>query len=268
MSTIKDIDTILRSDITIGTFKQTNAYKLSYNNEYIYFMESLKSSPQLQSCSIQSLIASFKNISVTGLTLSPLLRQSFLKSVKVQSTYKCFLEPTYQGMITKMIELGGCLDIYAMVHYKNDEFECNFGSEVEITKHVPYYIQGWTESGIEVGAYAVAVLKNKVKKLEYIPASKFQEVAMLSDSYKADLKNNTKFSAWSNSFRPDMIKKTAIKHLWNYIPKHSNLEIISRIFELDNEAQQYNLNGTVETESGIKFKIKDTVKTKDNREIM
>lgn len=263
---IKELDGLLRSKDIIASYKKTNSYKLDYNKEYMFFREMIMKNKLLTLCTVPSLLTAFRNTALTGLTLNPLLKQAYVKAVRVQGTYRAYLEPTYQGMITKMIETGTCTDVYAMVHYENDEIDIDFATR-QVNKHVPYFILG-KESGREIGAYAVAILPDKSKKMEYLTIDKINEIALLSDSYQRDKRDKTRYSAWSNIFRPDMIRKTAVKTLWNYMPKTNTAAIVfSSIIDADNQAQQYNLDKKVETPKGT-ITLKQTVTTKRSKDIM
>jgi len=211
---------------------------LDFQKEVGFAIQALSENTYLQKASHESILKSVYNVALTGLTLNPVLKQAYLIPRNIKGVVTCTLLPSYQGLISKMIDTGQALDVYSMVVYENDEFLINFGTEKKIEKHVPYYVLG-KESGKEIAVYAVAILPSGLKKFELLPMKKVEAIMQRSDAYKSDVKNNTSNSPWKNEFRGDMIKKVAIKHLFNYMPKNQSTQEVANLIDLDNENSGY-----------------------------
>lgn len=200
----------------------------------VYFAAQLVGkSDNLQKCAPETIKQSIINAMSAGITLNPILQQGHLIPRWNQNTrsYECKFEADYKGLITILISTGVANDIYAEVVYANDEFSIVLGTEKKIV-HVPTYSG---DRGDIIGAYAVAILPNGTKKWEYQPYEYFEGVMKVSESYKSDIKNKTKYSPWNNQWRPDMFKKTIIRYLFKTMPKPTNNKVLTNLFKAEQE---------------------------------
>lgn len=236
------LETIKR-DLQSAEFKlkfQNASQEMDFVKETGFALQSLQDNSYLAQASRDSILKSIYNVALTGITLNPTMRQAYLVPRKKNGEVVACLDIGYQGLISKMIDTGQAKDVYAEVVYEGDSFDITFGTERTI-QHKPYYIIG-KEKGKELGTYAVAILPDGSKKFEFMPMEKVNSIMEMSESYKADKRNQTKHSVWSGVFRENMIKKTAIKNLWNYMPKNKRAEEIANIIAVDNETNEFNLN--------------------------
>jgi phage RecT family recombinase len=235
-----------------------NAFQLNVAREVFYAQQIVMRTPKLKECSVESVQAAILDSVISGLTLNPNMNQSYLvprynkKTRKLECTYM----PGYQGLITKMIESGVALDVYAEIVYEGCRYSLTLGTKKTL-EHVPYYMLG-TERGAMVGAYAVAVMQDNLTKWDYRPIDQVMDIAQKSEAFAYDQKENVSYSPWSNHL-PDMVKKTMVKILWKFMPKR-NMEHLAQLMEKDNIAAGYSFDTPpddipdVETDTGVKIK--------------
>lgn len=167
-----------------------------------------------------------------GLSLNPLLKLCYLE--KKDGLY--FLCPTYTGLISIMMDTGELFDIYAEVVGSSDDFKIEYGTNKSL------FHKKSNNTGDIIGAYACYYTKDMVKRFEYLPIEEILNIRDWSDSYKDDVLNNTKLSAWNNNFKHEMYKKTAIKRLWKYMPKTKKMLNIAKAIDLDNQINGINFD--------------------------
>lgn len=213
---------------------QKNTFQGDYNLQIGYLIEHLdrysdeiNGSTKMQA----SLRSAFLLSGHLNLSLCPLLNLCYFE-IKDGAFYLC---PTYTGLITLMMREEGINDVYAHVVDQADTFEVIYGTSREL-----YHKKAEYPSGTVTGAYAVYISGNGTKRFEYMPIQEILGIRELSESYQDDVKNKTNLSAWTNEFKNEMYKKTAIKRLWKYMPKNDNMLNIAKLIDQDNQVNGIN----------------------------
>lgn len=216
-------------------FKEVNSFGLNLKREVGFAIQALQGNTYLASADKNSILKSVYNAALTGFTLNPTLSQAYLVPRRVGGNLVCCLDPSYQGLISKMIDMNQAKDIYSHVVFEGDEFIINFATN-EIVKHVPYYLCKQPK-GEPVGVYAIAVLPDGSRKPAFLPMERIYSIRDRSESYKSFKAGKAKSTIWEGPDKEEMWKKTAVKFLWKYMPKNNReAEIIATIVENDNEA--------------------------------
>jgi recombination protein RecT len=234
----------------------TTKFKLNMATQCMFAMEMIKSNSALQNCTAESIIKSIKDVALLGLSLNPKLQQAYLVPRKGQ----CCLDPSYQGMITKLHEYKAAKDIFAHVIYKGDDFEFDF-MENRPTRYTPYHILG-VDKGDEVGVFVCGIRFDDYKQYVYIPISRINEVMENTEAYKYAMSqkkaNKSYYTIWEGANRPEMIKKTAIRYLWKVMPKSEDLSELGEIMEFHDTAN--NQTDTDFVKPDVQIKTKDAAK--------
>lgn len=217
-----------------------NNFKMDLGREMGFAFQIFQANEYLQKATPESIIKAVTNVVLTGLTLNPVLQQACLVPRNKKGIVECCLEPMYQGLITIMCDNGQAVDVYAHVVYAKDRLEIGLGTEKKL-EHVPYYYFGVSEKdrGNEIGAYAVAVLPNGSKKFEFVPIERINQIMQTSESYKSEKEGKVKSSIWTGPHRAEMLRKTAIKALFKYMPKSNYSERVAKTIEIDNDAHGF-----------------------------
>lgn len=175
-----------------------------------------------------SLMKALYEVAMMDITLNPnyqhaylIMRRSGNKGMEIQ------LEPSYKGLIEILSVNGAVNRVWAEVVYKNDQFTYNAGANV-----LDHFISFDSNRGDEYAVYAAAELANGSIQYAVLGMNKVNTIMETSQGYKAAKEN----SLWSGDFRDEMIKKTAVKQLFKYLPKHGvKLERAAAIIAHDNE---------------------------------
>ncbi len=238
-----------KKEANIKRFEEVNDFKMNHKNEIVFVYEAMRKNSYLGKAEPESVLVALHNVSVSGLTLNPMMQQAALVPRKENNKVIAYLEPMYQGMISLMVDTGQASSCHAEVVYENDYLDIDFGTGRYI-KHRPYYLNGQKEPGEKIGAYAVAKLPEGEDKFEFLRMEYINQIRDRSDAYQADQKNSTKYSPWSNEFVDEMIKKTAIKALWKKMPKNKRAETFANIINMDDQANKIQVSGrTISTTS-------------------
>jgi len=244
---LTELKNSLQADTFKAKFEDVNGLEMDFKREVGFAMQALNKNNYLAGADRNSILESVYNVALTGLTLNPMLDQACLVPRKVKGVLKCTLEPTYKGMITKMIDLGQATDVYAHVVYDTCEFDLLYGTEQGI-HHKPHFALG-KPKGNEIGAYAVAVLPGGEKKYEFLTKERLDDIMKTSESWKSDQKKGTNYSLWTGPHREEMMKKSAVKALWKYMPKNQVAEQFGKVIQLDNEGESYSMNSAMQQEA-------------------
>ena len=213
MSLIKSIQEDLPT-IQDRFIKLTN--KETFEKEASFAIQHIHKSLQLQKCTKASLLASVLNVANFGLTLNPIKKEAYLVPRYDRTHgFVAHLEPSYQGLIKAVIELGGVNSVYAHPVFEGDEFDVSLGTETEIT-HKPKF-----ESKNIIKAYAVAILDNGTKQIEVMGIEELNEIRDTSESYKAFRNGKIRSCVW-DQWPSEMYRKTVIRRLVKYLPKANN----------------------------------------------
>ncbi len=192
--------------------------KDTLKREISFAMQAINNSTGLQNCSKESLQKAVYNIALTGLSLNPVLKYSYLVPRWSRDGSQAVLEPSYQGLIKLLTDTGSIVAISANIVYDGDLFEVNYGTSAEII-HKPKFKSKEIQC-----VYAVAVLKNEnYKQFEVMTLDEITDIMAKSEGHKAFVAGKTKSSIWNDHFG-EMAKKTVIKRLFKYLPKTDKFE--------------------------------------------
>lgn len=170
----------------------------------------MKNIPELNQCTLQSILGSIMQASQLGLEVSSLIGHGYLvpfnKKDKVTGKYvkHCQFIIGYRGMIDLARRSGQLISLTAQAVYENDHFDFKYGLEEKLD-HIPS--QG--DRGAFICAYAIAKLKDG--SYQFCVMFKNEIDAIRSRSKAGD------FGPWKTDY-PEMAKKTVIRNLFKYLP--------------------------------------------------
>jgi phage RecT family recombinase len=222
------------SNLTRKTFEaiQPKFTELSNDQEFIkevgFCLSIVKTTPQLQKATQESLLSAVYSVASVGLSLNPVKKEAYLvtrwNSRTRQTEAK--LEPSYQGLIKLVTDTGSVTNIYAHLVYEGDVFEVNLGTETSV-KHQPQF----KSKKIQL-AYAVAVLPNGGKQVEVMPLDEIHEIRERSESFKAYRDKKIKSCVWTTD-EGEMCRKTVLRRIVKYLPKSAQWEKVAEAVKLD-----------------------------------
>ena len=249
----------LQSNEVAQTF-QTSSFKMNVSREIQFALQHLQKSEYLQGATPESVKNAIVNVALTGLSLNPVLNQAYLVPRRVKNVLVAVLDPSYQGLITKMVDFGVAKKVVAQVVHENDQFDFDESTDSMIVPHKKYYMMGHDVPGKEIGAYAGIQTPQGDWQYKFLPIHRINQIMETSESYKAGIKNNQS-SIWTGVHREEMIKKTAVKYLWKYLPKSEQIEAVGRIIEESNFAHE--TTDTTYTADDKTVKVTDAAKSKN-----
>jgi len=206
--------------------------KETFTKECSFAMQHFSKNSFLSTATMPSKLEAVMNVAMIGLTLNPVLKLAYLVPRRAkengQFVVKCYLEPSYQGLVKLITDTGSAKTIYSHLVYEGDEFEEQLGTEVNLI-HKPK-----RESKTIILAYAVAILQDGTKQVDVMPISELNEIRSMSESYKAWEKNKNIPCIW-NSHHGEMCRKTVIKRLCKYLPKTNQWDKIATAIDLTDQ---------------------------------
>jgi len=202
-----------------------------WEREAAFLVQLVNDSPQLQKTPLISRLKALYNVAVTGLTLNPIHKFAYLltRNKKTEQGWvnDCYLEPSYRGLVHLAVK-GGMTQIYSHPVYDGDEFEITLGSSMEVT-HKPKF-----KSKEILQSYAIAKWDTH-EQIEVLTIDDLNAIMSKSEGVKAALKDKSKekYAVWLNEWKPEMVRKAAIKRLCKYLPQVN--DYLNQAIDLDNE---------------------------------
>ena len=217
-------------------FEVSNEYKMNFNREAGFAIQILMNNPYLMKCDPLSVKDSVVNIALTGLTLNPALKYTYLVPRKIKGELKCILDISYIEMIKILTDAGAVKNVDAGVIYSNDKYDFRRGSDPYF-KHQP----ALSERGNKIGAYAIAFLRDGGFQFEILGREEIEKIRATSESYKNE--EGRKYSPWE-TWEDEMWKKSALKRLFKLLPKtnFSDQLIAAISHDYDNEVSDLKEN--------------------------
>lgn len=172
----------------------------------------LKRVPELNECTLQSVLGSIMQASQLGLEIGSIIGHGYLipfkKKDKASGKYikECQFIIGYRGMIDLARRSGKLISITSQDVYENDFFEFKYGLDEKLD-HTP--TQG--DRGKFIGAYAYAKLDGGGYSFGVMFKNEIDKVRERSKSAQSD------YSPWATDY-PEMAKKTVIRRLFKYLP--------------------------------------------------
>lgn len=234
LAVIKDQMELVRPD-----FDQLNLTGLSFNKELEFAVQILEKNTYLQGANVASIQNSIKNIALSGLSLSPVMKQCYLIPRKERGQLMCLAEPSYIGLIKILTDTGSVVSISATIVYEKEieSIQIQEGAGGYAT-HTHYF--GKDSPGEPMACYTIALLPNGTKHVGLIRPFQWEEIMKRSESVKSYYAKQSKgeyaaIPTWLSD-KAEMIRKTAIKNHYKYLPKTERAEQIGHVIDLDNQA--------------------------------
>lgn len=162
-------------------------------------LTSIRTTPKLLECSVESLMGAVMLAAQLGLEPGP-LGHAYLVPYKSEAT----LIIGYRGMIDLARRSDQIVSIAAHVVHEHDEFEFTYGLEENLV-HKP----AWQNPGVPVGAYMVAKLKDGGHVIEVMSLEEIEAVRARSKSPNS--------GPWVTDWE-QMARKTVIRRGAKYLP--------------------------------------------------
>lgn len=199
----------------------------TFDKESSFAMQHFSRNPYLDKSTIQSKIQAVLNVAQTGLTLNPVLKLAYLIPRYEGGAIKCYLEPSYQGLVKLITDTGSARNVVAYAVCKGDIFEVSMGTDLSI-EHKPKF-----ESKEITHVYSIASLHDGSKQIEVMTAEQVDEIRANSESYKSFKAGKSKSCIWDDHYS-EMARKTVVKRLVKYLPKTDMWDKLGTAIELDN----------------------------------
>jgi len=171
-------------------------------------MTTIRQTPKLLDCNVQSLLAAVMQSAQLGLEPN-ILGQAYIIPYGKEAQFII----GYRGMIDLARRSGHIESIYAHPVYDQDEFDYEYGLEPKL-RHKP----AMGDRGEFIGAYGVAKFKDGGYHFEFMPKS---EIDKRRGRSKA--KNS---GPWVTDYE-EMACKTVIRHMFKYLP--ISIEIMKQV---------------------------------------
>lgn len=198
--------------------------------EISFALQAVNMSDQLSKCTNQSIAKAIYNLALTGLTLNPIMKLSYLtpRYNKAISAMEAQLTPSYQGLVKLIADTGSVANVFAYAVYKGDTFKLTLGTSPEV-----HHERGMGAKDI-IGAYAVAVLPDGSKVVESMDIDEIHEIRERSDTYQAYKLGKIKSCTWETD-KGEMCRKTVIKRVSKYVPKTERWLHVQAAIDVDNQ---------------------------------
>lgn len=165
----------------------------------------------LKDCTTQSIIGA--TLSTAQIGLEPIPELGLVYYVPYKNNVQLIIG--YKGMIQLALRSPQVKEIYSEVVREGDKFRVTKGTDRAIY-HEPEF--NTEKAGDIIGAYGVVKLTNGGTFFEYIDIDKINDIKSRSAA------GNSKSSPWHTDFEA-MVKKTAIRQVFKYVPLNSQAEI-------------------------------------------
>lgn len=228
------------------TFEQLNLTGLSFAKELEFAVQALNKNTYLQGATQDSITNALKNIALSGLSLNPVLKYCYLIPRKERQVLQCIAEPSYMGLIKILTDTGSVVAISATIVYQKeiDSLVIQEGAGGHAT-HKHHF--GKEKPGEPVACYSIAILPNGMKHVSLIREWQWEDIMKRSEAVKSYYAKQAKgeyaaIPTWMSD-KEEMIRKTAIKNHYKYLPKSERAEQIGHAIALDDEANGINFEG-------------------------
>jgi phage RecT family recombinase len=201
--------------------------------EISFAIQHINKSSQLQKCSQQSLLQAVLNVSNIGLSLNPAAKESYLipRWNNIHKGYEASLEPSYVGLIKLLTDAGSVKSMVCNLIHGGDTFEVDLANNINPVKHRPELSR--EKRGEVTGVYALATLIDGTRQVEYMDRTEVDEIRERSETYKAFKEGKIKSCTWDSDYG-EMMRKTAIKRIYKYLPRTERMQFVDKAVEVDN----------------------------------
>lgn len=196
---------------------------LVFQKEASFAMQIFQGNDYLMRMTPDSIKNAIVNVSLTGLSLNPVLKYAYL----IPRKGKCVLDVSYMGLAKILTDTGSVKNIEANIVYWGEPFQLERGTN-------PFIKHGLiedpnTQKGEIRGAYSVATLNDGSKSIEWMDASELLAIMARSESVKSG-----KASPWKTD-TSEMCRKTVIKRHYKYLPKSERAILAATAIDIDHE---------------------------------
>lgn len=251
----------LNSEVFLAELMKKDSFRLNMQRQVMFAIQHIEANPYLLNCTTESIKQAVESVALTGLSLNPKLQQAYLIPRKVKGKLVCVLDPSYMGLITKMHDYKIAVDVFANVVYSNDDYEFETMTNTVI-KHKTWKELGKVEKGEEYCVYVCVVTPSGYRMYREISIERVNDIMMTTESYKASKRGDKKdhyASIWEGIHREEMIKKTAVKYIWKYLPKNEQMEMMGDVIDRSNFANES--TDSVISENGKEFRKSSETKS-------
>jgi recombination protein RecT len=185
----------------------------------------------LQTCTQASVFGAIIQASQLGLEVG-VMGQAYLIPFKNNKNGKteCQFIPGYKGLISLARRSGDVTSIETNIVYENDEFDLNLGIDTTV-KHKPNI---YSERGKPIVVYGVAKFKQGGHHFEWMGISEVNKI-------RARSKASTS-GPWVTDYE-QMIKKTLIRRMMNYLPMSIELSNAIQISDAADDGKTSHIDG-------------------------
>lgn len=208
-------------ELTRPTFDQMNLNELDFNKELEWAVQIFTGNTYLLSLNAETVRNSLVNLSMTGLTLNPILKLAYL----VPRKGKCCVDVSYMGLIKILTDSGSVQSIKAKPVFSNEPFEIELGTN----GYVKHSICKSGTIGHRIGCYSIAVLNDGSNHVEWMYEYQLQAIKQRSESVKSG-----KASPWLTD-EDEMIRKTVVKRHYKYLPKSDRAIMAAQAIAFDDD---------------------------------
>ncbi len=201
--------------------------------EITYAAEAMLANPYLISCAQkypQEFIAALKNVPLSGLSLSPTLKQGYLVPFKGKVTFM----PSYMGMRDLLSNNGHIRKIEAYAVFDGDHFEMQHGTEERLV-HRPDPWGARTADRL-LGCYWIAELSDGSKMFHNMTKPEIEVIKQRSPSVVGG-----KSSPWDTDYI-EMAVKTCLRRGYKSLPKgaisEERMKVLEAVFDYDETVEQ------------------------------
>lgn len=194
---------------------------LNFQKESAFAMQIFQANDYLAGMDPNSIRDAIVNVSLTGISLNPVLKMAYL----VPRKGKCVLDVSYIGLIKIVTDTGSVKNIEAKIVYSNEPFEIQQGTN----PYIKHGISPTKDKGQMVGCYSVATLNDGSTSVEWMYKEDIDAIMMRSEAVKAD-----KMSPWKSDY-DQMARKTVVKRHYKFLPKSERGILASNAINVDDQ---------------------------------
>jgi len=216
------------------SFENSNEYQMNFNREANFALQILEGNAYLQKAKPESIRNAIVNVSLTGLTLNPVLKFAYLVPRNSKDGLNVILDISYIGMIKLLTDAGSVKNIDCDVICENDKYDFRKGTESYLKHSISL-----SGRGAPIGAYAIAYFRDGGCQFVVLNKEEIEKVRATSESWKNE--TGRKYSPWE-TWEEEMWKKTALKRLFKLLPKTQFSEKLIAAISQDHENEMNDIS--------------------------
>ena len=218
-----------------SAFKDPREADIKMQREVTYAAQAMMSNSYLIKCAEsypQEFVNALKNVALSGLSLSPTIKQGYLVPFKGKVTFM----PSYMGLHDLLTNNGHVKKIEAHLVFEGDMFEIEYGNGEKLI-HKPNPWSSKTKETL-LGGYWFSVLADGTYKFDNMTKEQIDSIMQRSPSVK-----DGKTSPWQTDYL-EMARKTILRQGFKHLPKGSisedKLKVLEAAFDYDlKEEKEY-----------------------------